>query len=222
VSTKLFGDAVKKMTKKRRMRFLERLSRLDLLSPRLVAVHMTQVLPAEIDALAAAGVHVVHCPQSNLKLASGVAPICEYQAAGINVAIGTDGAASNNVLDVLAEMRLAALLAKSVAADAAAIPAPEALRMATLLGFVVSGLSFLYAAYAIWARLWAGITVSGWTSLMVAVLFLGGVQLSCLGIIGEYLGRVYEEVKARRSTSPTASNRDRFDLGSTIPASFGA
>lgn len=71
------------------------------------------------------------------------------------------------------------------------------LRMATLLGFVVSGLSFLYAAYAIWARLWAGITVSGWTSLMVAVLFLGGVQLSCLGIIGEYLGRVYEEVKAR-------------------------
>ena len=71
------------------------------------------------------------------------------------------------------------------------------LRAATALGFVVAAACLVYAGYAVWARLFAGVTVSGWTSLMVAVLFLGAVQLLSLGIIGEYLGRVYEEVKGR-------------------------
>jgi len=116
------------------VRPLERLGRLDLLSPRLMAVHMTQLLPAEMEALAAAGVHVVHCPESNLKLASGFCPVAGLLGAGVNLALGTDGAASNNDLDMLGEMRTAALLAKGIAADPTALPAEAALRAATLGG----------------------------------------------------------------------------------------
>jgi len=65
------------------------------------------------------------------------------------------------------------------------------------LGFVVSSVSFIYIAYAIWLKLFTIYTILGWTSVMVAVLFLGGVQLLCLGIVGEYIGRIYEEVKQR-------------------------
>ena len=87
---------------------------------------------AEIDLLAQHGCHVAHCPSSNLKLASGLAPVVELMRAGVNVGIGTDGAASNNRLDLFAEMRLAALLAKGVSGDAAVLPAAAALKMATL------------------------------------------------------------------------------------------
>ena len=82
--------------------------------------------------LAEAGAHVVHCPQSNLKLASGFCPVARLLAAGVNVALGTDGAASNNDLDLFGEMRTAALLGKGVAGSASAVPARAALRMATI------------------------------------------------------------------------------------------
>jgi len=119
---------------------LARLQRLGLLSPRLVAVHMTALIDEEIARLAAHGGHVVHCPQSNLKLASGLCPIERLRVAGVNLALGTDGAASNNDLSMLGEMRSAALLAKGVAGDARALPAHAALRMATLGGAHALGL----------------------------------------------------------------------------------
>ncbi len=122
------------------VRPLERLANLGLLGPRLMAVHMTQLLPGEIATLAARNVHVVHCPESNLKLASGFCPVQALLEAGVNVALGTDGAASNNNLDMLEEMRMAALLAKGVARAATALPAARALAMATLHGARALGL----------------------------------------------------------------------------------
>ncbi len=122
------------------MRPLKRLQQLDLLGPQLVAVHMTQLNQTEIGDLAEAGATVVHCPESNLKLASGFCPVDALLKAGVNVALGTDGPASNNDLDLMGEMRTAALLAKAVAGDAAALPAHTALRMATLNGAAALGL----------------------------------------------------------------------------------
>ena len=119
---------------------LARLDALDLLGPTLMAVHMTQLNPEEIARLAEAGASVVHCPESNLKLASGFCPVQALLKAGVNVALGTDGAASNNDLDLLDEMRVAALLAKAVSGDATAVPAHTALRMATLNGAKALGL----------------------------------------------------------------------------------
>jgi 5-methylthioadenosine/S-adenosylhomocysteine deaminase len=122
------------------MRPLERLAQLGLVGPNLLAVHMTQLNDAEIAHLAGAGAHVLHCPESNLKLASGFCPVQRLLEAGVNVCLGTDGAASNNDLDLMGEMRTAALLAKGVANDAAALPAATALRMATLDGARALGL----------------------------------------------------------------------------------
>jgi 5-methylthioadenosine/S-adenosylhomocysteine deaminase len=122
------------------MRPLERLHELGLVAPDMLAVHMTQLGAAEIDNFAAAGGHVVHCPESNLKLASGFCPAQALLAAGVNVALGTDGAASNNDLDMLGEMRSAALLGKAVSNDASALPAHTVLRMATLNGATAMGL----------------------------------------------------------------------------------
>lgn len=120
---------------------LAALDELGLLSPGLIAVHMTQLTETELDRVAAAGAHVVHCPESNLKLASGFCPVAALLQRGVNVALGTDGAASNNDLDLFGEMRTAALLAKAVAKDAAAVPAPQALHMATLGGASALGLA---------------------------------------------------------------------------------
>ncbi len=120
---------------------LERLTELGLVNASLMAVHAVHLSEAEVDAMAAAGVSVTHCPRSNLKLASGIARVAAMQDAGINVALGTDGAASNNVLDMLGEMRTAALLAKVVAGDASALDAGTALRMATLNGARALGLA---------------------------------------------------------------------------------
>ncbi len=125
---------------RQQLRPLARLKKLDLLGPQLAAVHMTQLLTEEIEALAANGAHVLHCPQSNLKLASGFCPVHALMKAGVNVALGTDGAASNNDLDMLDELKSAALLAKAVAADPTALPAASALRMATLNGARALGL----------------------------------------------------------------------------------
>ncbi|MGA7801091.1 MAG: TRZ/ATZ family hydrolase [Gammaproteobacteria bacterium] len=121
------------------VRPLERLHGLGLVSPALLAVHMTQLTDSEIDRLATAGGRVVHCPESNLKLASGFCPVQRLDAAGVTVAIGTDGAASNNDLDMFGEMRTAALLAKAVCGDASAVPAHRMLRMATLHGAMALG-----------------------------------------------------------------------------------
>jgi 5-methylthioadenosine/S-adenosylhomocysteine deaminase len=101
---------------------------------------MTQLNDAEIARIAETGLSVVHCPESNLKLASGFCPLGRLLAAGINCALGTDGAASNNDLDMLGEMRTAALLAKAVASDPCAAPAHEVLKMATLNGARALGL----------------------------------------------------------------------------------
>lgn len=114
------------------VRPLQRLRGLGLLNERLIAVHMTQLTGAEIAECAEQGVSVVHCPESNLKLASGFAPVEAMRRAGVNLALGTDGCASNNDLDMFGEMRTAALLAKAVAQDATALDAASTLRMATL------------------------------------------------------------------------------------------
>ncbi len=119
---------------------LARLDRLGLVSERLMAVHSVHLEPAEIALLAERGATIAHCPASNLKLGSGVAPIAQAAAAGVNLAIGTDGAASNNRVDMLSELRLAALLAKGAAHDASALPAPLALEAATLGGARALGL----------------------------------------------------------------------------------
>ena len=119
---------------------LQRLDELGLINPHLLAVHMTQLNQEEIAHLAEAGVHVVHCPESNLKLASGFCPVQELARAGVNLCLGTDGAASNNDLDMFSEMRTAALLAKAVAGDASALPAEAVLRMATINGARALGL----------------------------------------------------------------------------------
>ncbi len=122
------------------VRPLERLRRLGLLDPRLIAVHAVHLTPAEIDLLAENGCHVAHCPTSNMKLASGIAPLTEMLAAGLNTGLGTDGAASNNRLDVLREMHQAALLAKVASGDATVANAHQVLRMATLNGAKALGL----------------------------------------------------------------------------------
>jgi len=114
------------------VRPLERLAQLGLLGPNFIGVHAVHVNDAEIELMAQHGCHVAHCSSSNLKLASGLAPVGELMRAGVNVGLGTDGAASNNRLDLFAEMRLTALLAKGVSGDATALPAATALKMATL------------------------------------------------------------------------------------------
>ena len=122
------------------VRPLERLRRLGLVGPRLIAVHSVHLEDHEMDLLAREGSSVVHCPSSNLKLASGIAPVARLRARGVTVALGTDGAASNNRLDLLTEARTAALLAKGVSGDPRTLPAHEALAMATLDGAKALGL----------------------------------------------------------------------------------
>ncbi len=122
------------------MRPLQRLDRLGIVSERLIAVHAVHLDEHEIQLLARRGASMAHCPASNLKLGSGLAPVAKLVAAGVNVAIGTDGAASNNRIDMLAELRLAALLAKGAAHDASAFGAPATLESATLGGARALGL----------------------------------------------------------------------------------
>ncbi len=126
------GDEIEHSLKNHGVRPLHRLGELGLLGPGLIAVHAIHLERNEIELLAQHGCHVAHCPSSNLKLASGFAPVGALLAAGVNVGLGTDGAASNNRLDMFAEMRLAALLAKGLSADATVLPAWQALELATL------------------------------------------------------------------------------------------
>ncbi len=134
------GHEIQQSLEQHKKRPLQRLNDLGLINPSFIAVHMTQLDDDEIHNLALTGAHIVHCPESNLKLASGFCPVTKCLDAGINVALGTDGAASNNDLDMLGEMRTAALLAKGVANDASTVPAHTALKMATLNGARALGL----------------------------------------------------------------------------------
>ncbi len=122
------------------MRPIERMQKLGLLGPNLIAVHMIHVTADEIELMARLGCTVAHCPSSNLKLASGFAPAATMLGAGMNVGLGTDGAASNNRLRMFEEMRLAALLAKGQTGRADVLPAWQALQMATLNGAKALGL----------------------------------------------------------------------------------
>lgn len=114
------------------VRPLERLDQLGLLNPNLLAVHMTQLTAEEIQQVASTGVTVLHCPESNLKLASGMCPVHALKQANARVIIGTDSHASNDDLDMFSEIRTAALLAKGVSQDATAMNAQQALRAATI------------------------------------------------------------------------------------------
>ncbi|MBN8279188.1 MAG: TRZ/ATZ family hydrolase [Gammaproteobacteria bacterium] len=119
---------------------LQRLDRLGLVTPLLSAVHLTRADESDVALLAERGAHAIHCPESNLKLASGLCPATELAAAGVNLALGTDGAASNNDLDMFGEMRTAALLAKGISRRADVLPAAAVLRASTLNGAIALGL----------------------------------------------------------------------------------
>lgn len=133
-------DEIQQSLTQYKMRPLERLHKLGLLGPNFIAVHAVHLTPLEIALLANEACSVAHCPSSNLKLASGIAPVAALLDHGINVGLGSDGAASNNRLDLFEEMRLAAMLAKAAAKQADALPAYQALQMATLNGAKALGL----------------------------------------------------------------------------------
>jgi 5-methylthioadenosine/S-adenosylhomocysteine deaminase len=134
-------DEIRHSLKEHGLRPLARLQNLGLLGPNLIAVHAVHLTDSEIATLARYNCCVAHCPVSNLKLASGFSPIAKLLEAGVTVGIGTDGAASNNQLNVLGEMRLAALLAKGVSGRADTLPAYQALAMATLHAAQALGLA---------------------------------------------------------------------------------
>ncbi len=133
-------DEVADSVRQHGVRPLERLHRLGLLGPGLVAVHAVHLDAEEISLLAETGSAVAHCPTSNMKLGSGIAPVAALDARGVRIGLGTDGAASNNRLDLFHEMRHAALLAKAATGDAAALNAHRVLAMATLDGAAALGL----------------------------------------------------------------------------------
>ena len=141
-------DEIRRSLAEHGVRPIERLQRLGLLGPGLIAVHAVHLEKHEIDLLGTQAASVAHCPSSNLKLASGFAPVEALRRAGANVCLGTDGAASNNRLDLLQEMRTAALLAKAVARDAEALPAHAALRAATLAGAQALGIDAVTGSIA--------------------------------------------------------------------------
>ncbi len=140
---------VEESIKSHGMRPIARLDQLGLWNDRMIAVHMTQLTDTEIALCADRGVSVVHCPQSNMKLASGFAPIEKLRRAGVNLAVGTDGCASNNDLDMFDELRTAALLAKAVASDATALNAATTLHIATMGGAKAIGMADLIGSIEI-------------------------------------------------------------------------
>ena len=123
-----------------KMRPLRRLQKLGLVSPRLIAIHMTEINEEDLEILSVCQPNIVHCPESNMKLASGIAPLDKFKITGVNVALGTDGAASNNDLDMIGEMRTAAFLAKASTRNPTSLSAIEALRMATINGAQALGI----------------------------------------------------------------------------------
>lgn len=142
-------DEIRTSLKVNGVRPIERLHKLGLLGPNLIAVHMVHLTSDEIGLMAQQGCTVAHCPSSNLKLASGFAPIASLLSKGVNVGLGTDGAASNNRLDMFEEMRFAALLAKGQSGRADVMPAYQSLQMATLNGARALGLGALTGSLAV-------------------------------------------------------------------------
>lgn len=133
-------DEIRQSLVRHGVRPLARLRCLGLVDASLIAVHALHLTDEEGALLAQAGCHIAHCPSSNLKLASGLHPPSRLLTLGVNVGLGTDGAASNNRLDLFSEMRLAALLAKGTSGDPTALPAHAALEMATIRGARALGL----------------------------------------------------------------------------------
>jgi len=125
-------DEITQSMEQYKMRPIQRLNEIGLVNSNLIAVHMTQLQENEIDLIAENNANVVHCPQSNQKLASGFCPTQKLNEKSVNLVIGTDSCASNDDLDMFSEMHSAALLAKVVANDAATLPAYETLRCATI------------------------------------------------------------------------------------------
>ncbi len=125
-------DEIRESLAQHKLRPLARMQALGLLGPSLIAVHMVHLTDEEIELVAERGIHVAHCPSSNLKLASGIAPVARLAGKGVNIGLGTDSAASNNRLDILNEARTAALLAKGASGDPTALGAHHALALATI------------------------------------------------------------------------------------------
>ncbi len=201
-------DEIERSVAEHGVRPIERLHRLGLLGPGLIAVHAVHLTEEEILLLARHGCSVVHCPSSNLKLASGFAPVARLMRAGVNVALGTDGAASNNRIDMMQEMRQAALLTKAVARDAEAMPAHAALRAATLAGAQALGLD--QSMGSIVPGKWADLT---------AVRFSGPELVPCYDPVShlvyaagrEHVSDVWVGGK-RLVADGTLVNSARFDL----------
>ncbi|MEM9173080.1 MAG: TRZ/ATZ family hydrolase [Pseudomonadota bacterium] len=173
---------------------LDRLDQLGMVNGSLLAAHMTQMSEADIARVAQARMSVVHCPQSNMKLASGTAPVPALLQAGVNVALGTDGSASNNNLDMIEEMRAAALLAKVVSGDPTALPAMQALEMATINGARALGIDEHTGSLEIGK--WADIT--------------------CVNLNAAHLAPVYDPVSTLVYAASAADVQDVFVAGRAL------
>ncbi len=134
------ADEVNQSMSQTKLRPLRRLNDIGFVSPRLIAVHMTQIDEEDLEIISAQKPQIVHCPESNMKLASGSCPVTTLQKLGINVALGTDSVASNNDLNMLAEMRSAAYHSKLITSNPEALNAYEVLTMATLNGAKALGI----------------------------------------------------------------------------------
>jgi 5-methylthioadenosine/S-adenosylhomocysteine deaminase len=134
------ADEINQSIAQTKMRPLRRLQKIGLVSPRLLAVHMTQINDEDLEIVAAEKPHIIHCPESNMKLASGSCPVHTFQQLGLNVALGTDGAASNNDLNMMGEMRSAAYLAKLITQNPQTLSAEETIKMATINGAKALGI----------------------------------------------------------------------------------
>ncbi len=128
------ADEVQTMRNEHGIPVVPYIRRYGMLDTRLIAAHCVHVDQGEIRSLMHAGVGIAHNPSSNLKLASGFAPVAKMMELGCNVGIGTDGTASNNDLDFFEEIRLASFIAKPTAEDPTALPAKQVLAMATIIG----------------------------------------------------------------------------------------
>lgn len=137
------ADEVNQSLEKTQMRPLKRLQKLGLISPQFIAIHMTQINDEDLAILEAERPQIVHCPESNMKLASGVCPVEKFKTLQLNVALGTDGAASNNDLNMMGEMRSAAFLAKLSTRDSTSLSAEETITMATLHGAKALGIDHI-------------------------------------------------------------------------------
>jgi 5-methylthioadenosine/S-adenosylhomocysteine deaminase len=133
-------DEIDQSMKQFGKRPIRRLYDLGLLSPQLIAIHCANLNEEDLDLLAETKPSVVHCPESNMKLASGICPVAKLRDAGVNVALGTDSVASNNDLDMLSEIRSASLLSKISTLNPESLKAHEALALATMNGAKAMGL----------------------------------------------------------------------------------